>query len=65
MVDACSEVDLGRLEGVVGREVDRKEEDTARVRGVRLIFLVSENVPFRLLVEDEDEDADTDAPACG
>jgi hypothetical protein len=61
VVDACSEVDLGRLEGVVGREVNRKEEDTARVGGVRLEFLVSQNVPFRLLAEDED----TDAPACG
>ena len=31
VVNAGGEVDLGRLEGVVGREVYRKEEDTARV----------------------------------
>jgi hypothetical protein len=61
VVDACGEVDLGGLEGVVGREVDRKEEDTAGVGGVRLKFVVSQYVLFRLLVEDED----TDAPACG
>lgn len=29
VVDAGSEVDLGRLEGVVGREVNGQEEDTA------------------------------------
>lgn len=34
VVDASGEVDLGRLEGVVGREVNGKEEDTARVWGV-------------------------------
>jgi hypothetical protein len=60
VVDTCGEVHLGRLEGVVGGEVNRKEEDTAGVRGVRLRFLVSQNVSC-LLVEDED----TDAPACG
>lgn len=31
MVDARGEVDLGRFEGVVGREVDRKEENAAGV----------------------------------
>jgi hypothetical protein len=36
MVDASCEVDLGRLEGVVGREVDGEEEYTARVWGVAL-----------------------------
>lgn len=36
VVDASGEVDLGRLEGVVGREVNGKEEDTARVWGVTL-----------------------------
>ena len=39
MVDAGSEVDLGRLEGVVGREVNGKEEDTAGVRGITLVGL--------------------------
>jgi hypothetical protein len=29
VVDASGEVDLGRLEGVVGREVNGQEEDTA------------------------------------
>lgn len=33
VVDASGEVDLGRLEWVVGREVNGEEEDTARVRG--------------------------------
>jgi hypothetical protein len=37
VVDAGGEVDLGRLEGVVGREVNGKEEDTSRVWGVTLI----------------------------
>ena len=36
MVDASREVDLGRLEGVVGGEVDGKEEDTTRVRRLAL-----------------------------
>ena len=36
MVDAGCEVDLGRLEGVVSREVDGEEEYTARVWGVTL-----------------------------
>ena len=31
VVDAGGEVDLWRLEGVVGGEVDGEEEDTARV----------------------------------
>jgi hypothetical protein len=31
VVDAGREVDLRWLEGVVGREVDREEEDAARV----------------------------------
>jgi hypothetical protein len=34
VVDAGSEVDLRRLERVVGREVNREEKDTARVWGV-------------------------------
>lgn len=36
MVDASAEVDLGRLERVVGREVDCEEENAARVRRVTL-----------------------------
>lgn len=36
VVDASSEVDLRRLEGVIGREVNGKEENTARVWGVAL-----------------------------
>ena len=32
VVDASSEVDLGRLERVVGREMDCEEEDASRVR---------------------------------
>lgn len=31
MVDASGEVDLGRLEGIVGGEVNGKEENTSRV----------------------------------
>jgi hypothetical protein len=34
VVDASAEVDLGRLERVVGREVDCEEEDASRVRRV-------------------------------
>ena len=33
MVDAGAEGDLGRLEGVLGGEVDVEEEDAALVRG--------------------------------
>lgn len=33
VVNASGEVDLGRLEWVVGREVNGEEEDTARVGG--------------------------------
>lgn len=36
VVDAGGEVDLGGLEGVVGGEVDGKEEDTSGVWGVTL-----------------------------
>lgn len=36
MVDAGGEVDLRGLEGVVGGEVDGKEEDAAGVRRVTL-----------------------------
>jgi hypothetical protein len=36
VVDAGSEVDLGRLEGVVCGEMDCEEEDTARVWGITL-----------------------------
>lgn len=36
MVNAGGEVHLRRLERVVGREVDRKEEDTASIRRVAL-----------------------------
>lgn len=36
VVDAGGEVDLRRLKGVVGREVNGEEEDTARVRRVTL-----------------------------
>ena len=35
MVDAGGECDLGRLEGVVGGEVDGEEEDPALVGTVR------------------------------
>lgn len=41
VVDAGCEVDLWRLEGVVGREVDGEEEDAARVRAVALFAKVS------------------------
>jgi len=34
VVNAGGEVDLGRLEGVVGREMNGEEEDAARVRGL-------------------------------
>jgi hypothetical protein len=37
VVDASGEVDLGRLEGVVGGESDAQEEDTGRVWAVRLL----------------------------
>ena len=36
VVDLCRERDLGGLERVVGREGDRQEKDTARVRRVAL-----------------------------
>lgn len=36
VVDLRREADLGRLEGVVGRECDREEEYTACVRRVSL-----------------------------
>lgn len=36
MVDAGGEVDLGRLEGVIGREMDGQEKDTSRVGRVTL-----------------------------
>lgn len=36
MIDPCGEVDLGRLEGVVGWEMDGQEEDAAGVGGVAL-----------------------------
>jgi hypothetical protein len=57
VVDAGGEVDLGRLERVVGREVNREEKDTARVWGVALQNLVSQ-----ILVCDI---ASADAPVCG
>lgn len=41
MVDARGEVHLGRLERVVGGEVNRQEEDTSGVWGVTLIASVS------------------------
>lgn len=41
VVDAGCEIDLWRLEGVVGREVDGEEEDAARVRAVALFAKVS------------------------
>jgi hypothetical protein len=40
VIDASGEVDLGGLEGVVGGEVDSKEEDTSRVWGVTLMFML-------------------------
>jgi hypothetical protein len=36
MVDACGEVDLGRLEGIVCGEMDGEEENASRVWGVGL-----------------------------
>lgn len=42
VVDTGGEVDLGRLEGVVGREVDGEEEDTAGVWGLALFIMVSQ-----------------------
>ena len=38
VVDPGGEVDFGRLEGVVGGEVDGKEEDTSGVWGVTLVI---------------------------
>lgn len=32
VVDTCGKVNLGRLEGIVGREVNIQEKDTARIR---------------------------------
>ncbi len=32
MVDTCGKVALGRLEGVVSREMDVEEEDSASIR---------------------------------
>ena len=34
VVDACGKVHLGRLEGIIGREVNIKEEDSASIRRV-------------------------------
>ena len=39
MVDSGREVDFRRLEWVIGREVDVKEEDTSRVWALPLVFL--------------------------
>ena len=39
VIDAGGEVDLWGLEGVVGREMDSQEEDTASIRGLALICL--------------------------
>lgn len=44
VIDASGEVDLGRLEGVVGGEVNGKEEDTARVWGVTLYDLLVKRI---------------------
>lgn len=44
MVDASGEVNLGWLEGVVGREVDGKEKDAARVWAVTLDLSISTRV---------------------
>ena len=41
MVDASCEVNLRRLEGIVGREVDGEEEDTAGVGRIALSSDVS------------------------
>lgn len=41
VVDAGGEVDLRRLEGVVGGEVNGKEEDTSGVWGVTLIDVLA------------------------
>ena len=48
MVDACSEVDLRRLEGVVGREVYREKEDTSRIWAITLQLSISSG-PTRIL----------------
>lgn len=44
MVDACREADFGRLEGVVGRELDVQEEDATGIRGVALGYLSAEEI---------------------
>ena len=46
MIDSGSEVDLRRLEGVVGREVDGQEEDAALEWRVALprVSAISEDV---------------------
>ena len=41
MVDTSGEVDLGRLEGIVGGEVDVKKEYTTRVWTITLREVVS------------------------
>lgn len=51
MVDAGGEVDLRRLEGVVCGEVDREEEDTARVWRVAGAHDRRLPVELRLLVQ--------------
>jgi hypothetical protein len=38
MIDACSEVDLRWLEGIVGREMDGQEEDAALEWRVTLTY---------------------------
>ena len=37
MIDLGREADLGRLEGVIGRERDGKEKDTASIRRLPLV----------------------------
>ena len=44
MVDASGEVDLGRLERIVGRKVDGEEKDTARVGRITLFKIVSNSL---------------------
>lgn len=46
MVDTCGEIDLGWLEGVVGRETDLEEENTASERGVVLTSRKTARVRF-------------------
>ena len=47
MIDTCGEVDFRRLERVIGREVNREEEDASLERTVTLITEKSDSVAFQ------------------